>query len=141
MAGACKGQTGPAPGGESATGERQSSALRTGRGVGSCVAQPARIKTPSAGTMHRFIAAEGPVYARVDQVESLRPDRFSSREHACRFLPNSKSGRDDEDPPALLACSGHGIVAILAPNTDLLGNFVNGDFALELPDSANRESR
>ena len=50
-------------------------------------------------------------------------------------------GRDDEDPPALLARSGHGIVANLAPNADLLGNLVKGDFALELPDSANRESR
>src|SRR5215475_3152845 len=98
MAGACKGQTGPAPGGESATGERQSSALRTGRDVGSCVAQPARIRTPSAGTMHRFIAAEGPVYARVDQVESLHPG-FSSREPACRFLPSSNRGRDDEGRP------------------------------------------
>lgn len=50
-------------------------------------------------------------------------------------------GRDDEDPPALLARSGHGIVANLAPNADLLGNLVNGDFALELPDSTNRKSR
>jgi hypothetical protein len=59
-------------------GERQSAALRTGISAGSRVAHPARVKTASKETMHRFIAAQGPVCDTINPAETLRADRENS---------------------------------------------------------------
>jgi hypothetical protein len=93
--------------------------------------------------MHRFIAAKGPVYARVDQVESLRPDRSRPKSPLVDFCQVPTADGTMRIARRVLAHNARagGIAAILAPNADLLGNLVNGDFALELPDSTNRKSR
>jgi hypothetical protein len=67
MAGAPEGQSWPAPGGESAIGERQSSDLRVGIDGGSWVVHPARITVTSNATKHPFIAAQTPVCCKINQ--------------------------------------------------------------------------
>jgi hypothetical protein len=58
MAGAPAGQIWPAPGGESAMGERQSSARGTETEGGSWIAHPTRISANGKATEHPFIAAQ-----------------------------------------------------------------------------------
>ncbi len=76
MAGAPDGQSCPAPGGESAIGERQTSALRTGIAGGSWLAHPARISVTSDEANHPLIAAETPVCRKINQARIAFAAKF-----------------------------------------------------------------
>jgi hypothetical protein len=72
MAGALAGQIWPAPGGESAIGERQSSARGTETEGGSWIAHPTIISAKGKTTEHPFIAAQNPVCLKINQVSKRR---------------------------------------------------------------------
>jgi hypothetical protein len=70
MAGALDGQTWSAPGGESAIGERHSSARGIETEGGSWMAHPTRISANGKATRRRFIAAQNPVCLKINQVSN-----------------------------------------------------------------------
>ena len=73
MAGAPEGQSWPAPGGESAIGERQSSALRVGIDGGSWVVHPARITVTSNATKHPSLPRK-----LLSAAKSIKPETLTS---------------------------------------------------------------
>jgi hypothetical protein len=128
MSGASDGQTWRAPGGESATGDRQNIAEGTGGETGASVAHPVRISVHITDTRHGFIAAQN---SRLPQNQSslkTQGDDWLCRLKALDVLV-SLAYRSGEKR----------ISNRLLFDLDLLRKAIDRSVSIELADCANRE--
>jgi hypothetical protein len=94
MAGAPAGHNWRAPGGESATGDRQRAALGAGIDGSSSVAHPAKIRTTKKGAKQAFIAAQSPVCPKI--IKSQKHCRHCSFSSATRRMSRRHAHRAEE---------------------------------------------